>query len=420
MGLKPPKNSGATAGEVFALDGSVARAALSLLAPSPTAQHAATASQSAERWTLVQRALGPRLLPLMGHVARERGLAMPRALLHAEAAAKRDSQMAWLRRRAALDAILRALRAAGLDAIVLKGMALARTTYPGATLRVMTDMDLWIEAPSTRDAVAPLVPLGWQVPAWRDLGWSDPSAEIGLAQGTPPLLVEVHAVPKSLHALVPSLTASIAARTTTVEGWRILAPQDQLLHLATHAHFGEYAAGIQSLVDIAWFLSRHGDRIDWKRAADEWTSAGVARSVAIALVAAEQLLGVDTPAAARTVLDTASVRDIARDAAESAWWTHVTGESPSAIFAAESPGAVARDLMKRLRVFLVGTDRLSAGAPRRLARRLLRLTAGAVPRHLSAIARGEYRGAHGAQRRERRARHAALVRALAAPSSGRD
>ena len=420
MGLKTPERPVSAANGEFPLDGSVARVALSLLAPSVSAAGAGGQQPSADSWAMVQRVVGPRLLPLLGHVADARGVVLPPAVRLAVAAATRDSQMAWMRRRPALDAMLRALRVAGLEASVLKGMALARTTYPAPALRFMTDIDLWLHAPDARAALAPLAPLGWRMPAWRDLGWSDPSAVIGLAHGEPQLLVEIHAEPNSLQRVVPSLTDTMGARTTTVDGWRVLAPSDQLLHLATHAHSHGYAAGIQGLVDIAWFLSRHRDAIDWDQAAIEWKQAGGARCVAVALSATEQLFGVSAPEAAWTALDASGVREIAREAAESAWWTHLTGENPQAIFAAGPPMAVTRALLRQLRVFLREKQGFDAGAPRRLVRRLVRLAGRTVPRHLHAIARGEYRGVSGAMRRDRSARHAALVRALSAPATDRE
>ena len=63
--------------------------------------------------------------------------------------------------------ILHAFNAAGIDAVVLKGAALAHVLYPAVGLRPMSDIDLLVDPRLTRRAQVLLAELGFAAVKWR-------------------------------------------------------------------------------------------------------------------------------------------------------------------------------------------------------------------------------------------------------------
>ena len=66
-----------------------------------------------------------------------------------------------LRHLAALDQVLEMLVAAQIDAVVLKGMALALSVYERPGLRWFADADLWVRSEDHERALAVLLAAGW-------------------------------------------------------------------------------------------------------------------------------------------------------------------------------------------------------------------------------------------------------------------
>ena len=71
------------------------------------------------------------------------------------AQAEHSARLAWLRD------VLGVLAAAGIDALVLKGVALALTAYPAPELRPMVDVDLLVPGAQLGDALLALDTAGW-------------------------------------------------------------------------------------------------------------------------------------------------------------------------------------------------------------------------------------------------------------------
>ena len=365
-------------------------------------------------WSVVLGAARPGLWPLLAHRVRERGLSVPALVLMQLDAARRDNLIAWMQRRAALRAVLGALGSAGFDVTVLKGMALAPTVYPSPELRTMSDMDLWVHAPTLDGVAEVLAPLGWHLPGRRDSGATDRRRSVGLALGDPPLMMELHAPPASLEETVPGLSSVLVARRVEGEGWTILAPADQLLHLAVHAASHHRFTGVVvGLLDMALLIDRVGAVIDWRAFGVECRAQGAERCVAVALGAAEQLFGGHVPAEAWDSLSAPDAPALGRTAAEIAWWSHVSGQNPAAVLATPGMAGLAGAVSDRIGHLMRDRSALDVGAPIRLARRVWQFIRYVAPRHVAALRRGAHAGAEGASRRERYRRHAALMHALA-------
>ena len=110
-----------------------------------------------------------RLLPLAGHALGIAAADLPAqraggvdeadvaALLDATAHARREhtERTSWLR------PVVDRLAAAGVDVLVMKGVALALSVYPAPELRPMVDVDLLVPVPRILDVIGELVATGW-------------------------------------------------------------------------------------------------------------------------------------------------------------------------------------------------------------------------------------------------------------------
>ena len=231
-------------------------------------------------WDVVRRSAGVRLWPLLGHRVRERELAVPPAALAQFDEARRGNAIAWMRRRLALQRAIEALAAVGIDATVLKGMAVAPVAYPAPELRTMSDIDLWVHAPL--DAIPPLLkPLGWVMAPRHGIGQVDSRQTIGLALGEPPLVLEAHRTPGSLAESVPQLIDRMIQRRHRGSDWWTLAPGDQLLHAILHGGVHHRFSGVlPGILDVALLAERAGN-LDWAAWSERLLTAEPAALIAL-------------------------------------------------------------------------------------------------------------------------------------------
>lgn len=182
---------------------------------------------------------------------------------------------------------LRRLDAAGLDTMVLKGVALARLYYRDAGARPMDDVDVLVHRPHAERALAVLAAGGWR-----------PKLPGALRHG----LGTVHAVALEssngrgldLHwysLAAPSSDEPFWASSVELEvggvRTRALSPADQLLHTAVHGARWNAVHPLRWMADAAAIGGTAGAEISWERLVQE---AG-RRRVTLALAAAlEQLV----------------------------------------------------------------------------------------------------------------------------------
>ena len=225
----------------------------------------------------------------------------------------------------ALGRLLRALDAAGIPVIVLKGACLAELAYPERALRPMGDIDLLVREEHV-DAVEPaLRGIGYRIthdaPTREDLKvrhhhWIFQGDEP--ARGIP---VEVH---WSLHppgtrfqAAIPAIWERAAPARLAGAPALVLSPEDLLLHLITHAARHRFNAGVLALCDLAAVIGSSGGSLNWTSLApraNEWQSVAEA---GVMLELARELLGAQIPeatlaalrAAGAEALDAALVRE---------------------------------------------------------------------------------------------------------------
>jgi len=161
--------------------------------------------------------------------------------------------------------LLQAFEQAGIDAVVLKGLALVARFYRDPGVRPMADVDVLVRPPDVERAAALAVRLGW-LPRYRL---------------TPAFLRVKHAAPFDhpagiacdLHWRVFEEAGMdgadeefrAAAEPVTFQGahLRVLSPTEQLLHVCAHAARWSPVPSVRWVTDAAVILREAP--IDWER-----------------------------------------------------------------------------------------------------------------------------------------------------------
>jgi len=189
-----------------------------------------------------------------------------------------------LKHLAAVDDVLEILDAVGIDAVLLKGTALALSVYERSGLRWFADVDLWVGAQNHERALAVLLAAGWTPTRPDHLG----NHATDLAGG--PIPVDLH------RAINPELVTSAmrdggwealkcvtatrplpSGRTVTV-----LAPPEALMHTIVHGTQWGGPVQIRWVVDVVELL-RSG-QIDLGGSADRRRLVELARLFGVAPV----------------------------------------------------------------------------------------------------------------------------------------
>ena len=200
-----------------------------------------------------------RLLPLLGENLRRLGVRDP---LLARFAVMRHLVQASNRARFEEAAeILRALHAASIDTLVLKGMAVATLYYGDPGLRPMVDVDVLVPVARRREAIAVLERAGWR------RQWTVPDTTLAVIHSMPFRGPGGREMDLHWHALMEccderaddDFWADAAPLTIAGVATRTLSPADLLLHACVH--------GIRSpfswIADAAVLL--RSATIDWDR-----------------------------------------------------------------------------------------------------------------------------------------------------------
>jgi hypothetical protein len=229
------------------------------------------------------------LTPMLHHGLRAAGADPGDTELAAtlSAAAMREERRA-VKLHAGAAAVLAELREAGLDPIVLRGVALAELAYPQPGLRHTHDLDLLLGPEEQERAVEALGALGGSAPDGRS-GRGDT------------VVLHPLGVPVAMHATLcvvrgPAMPIE-AVRSRCIRApiggaeTLVLAPDDELLHVIAQSVTGPVPASIRWVPD-AWFLLGTGIEPDWERLA---ATAEEARLGVVGLGALTYLAGLGLP-----------------------------------------------------------------------------------------------------------------------------
>ncbi|HLJ60346.1 MAG TPA: nucleotidyltransferase family protein [bacterium] len=232
---------------------------------------------------------------------------------------------------AELETVLRALAAAGVRAMLLKGAALARFIYEDTSLRPFTDLDLLV--PADEIAVA--------AQAMRGAGYAPggPERRTGayehcyFAPSWQRLPVDIHwQYAEPFHAIDMDY-AGLFARAALVqvghETALLPSPEDLLVALSVHVarETWESKPVLRYLYDAAETMRRH--RVDWDRlVACARASRHLRAPLRLTLRAAQALLDADVPAPVLAAIRPRRGHSIDRLVQRRAWTTVLRRPSP--------------------------------------------------------------------------------------------
>jgi hypothetical protein len=190
--------------------------------------------------------------------------------------------------------VLAAFEAAGVQALPVKGIVVTEALYGNLGLRPAKDLDIlvrWQDLPVARAAL-------------RELGFAQ-SAQPSFTERAHPVhdppyyrWVDGRAIVLELHFalwrshLFSLDTDHVWARAVPLElhGRRVLmmSPEDMLLHLAIHR--SRSPLRLRYVCDIAEFLERHHETLDWNYVVKQTTRAGARTALLCSLNLAAELL----------------------------------------------------------------------------------------------------------------------------------
>jgi hypothetical protein len=213
---------------------------------------------------------------------------------------------AELATRPALDEAFAALADAGLDPLLFKGEALARSHYPRAGTRVRGDADVWV-APRDFDAACTVLEgAGWRCVPAADGEWLQPERSFLAASG--PARIDLHRRLLSQPLLDRALdAAAIRARAVRGHGVAMPAAADALLVASAHL-FGHHADAPRAI----WLFDLHrlaADDAALDAACARAIDAGIAGIVGRGLRAARALFGTRLPDALLDGMDAAGATE---------------------------------------------------------------------------------------------------------------
>ncbi|MCZ7574878.1 MAG: nucleotidyltransferase family protein [Ardenticatenaceae bacterium] len=216
-------------------------------------------------------------------------------------------------------AVLAALAAAGVETVLLKGLALAHTVYPTPRCRPKGDLDLWIPPAQRAAAVAALQTLGY-----RPHEKSHRPAALRQLTGGEQQMLGTHPGSGLVELQWPAIRGEWVRRTAAVDHaalWArrvplrldgqptaIMAPEDFLIHLCVHLAINHQfsAPWLRGLLDVHLLVQGHAPAWAplvtraraWRLATVVWTVLDLAR----------RLLGTAVPGQVLTVLSPSPAR----------------------------------------------------------------------------------------------------------------
>ncbi len=201
-----------------------------------------------------------------------------------------------------LETILELFRSEGLQAILLKGAALAGTVYPNVALRPMSDVDLLIRVPDLPRVQEMLITQGYAFypDRAREFDRSFGRAKMFTRQTPYPLSIDLHwrllEWPRGQQAtlLTEWLWSNALERTVANIPTLVLSPEAQVLHLTSHLA----KHGWQRLLwfyDIAQVLQYYEEELDWNLVIAKAREFEILKALQVTLARTVELLAPPLP-----------------------------------------------------------------------------------------------------------------------------
>jgi hypothetical protein len=234
-----------------------------------------------------------------------------------------------------LRGILSALNGAGIEPVLLKGVAhLLAGLYGDSAARVIGDIDLLVPNGQLAAAVQALAAIGYREAGLDDFSFAAHHHHTPLAREHDVAAVELHTdlVYATFSRLLPAGRVRQDARRLQVDGlgmW-LPSPQDQVVHNIVHTQLADrnYWSGrvsLRNLSDLARFRLAADGEIDWEKVRDTFDRAGYGNACRAYLMTVERLLGQALPPGFRPTLG-ARIGCWRIDAQERRSWLMAVGE----------------------------------------------------------------------------------------------
>lgn len=193
-----------------------------------------------------------------------------------------------------LGELLDSFREAGIEVILLKGMALIETVYPNIALRPMVDIDLLVHQEELPQVQTTLNRLGYRN------SLSDPHefCREGMVVDLHWDMVNIVRVKSRRRAHQVKLS-NIWRNSTSIQidgrTARILSPEDLVIDLCLHLTFHHGLRGLIWFVDLQEVLRYYNEQLDLHKLVEYCTECKVTRPVFWCLFYIKQILGTDIP-----------------------------------------------------------------------------------------------------------------------------
>ena len=213
-----------------------------------------------------------------------------------------------------LGAILELFRSEGLQAILLKGAALAGTVYPNIALRPMSDVDLLIRAPDLPRVQEMLMARGYASypDRAREFDRSFGRAKMFTRQTPYPLSIDLHwrllEWPRGQPAtlLTEWLWGRAVERRVAGIPALVLSPEAQVLHLTSHLAKHRWQR-LLWFYDIAQVLQCYEEELDWDLILAKATEFEILKALQVTLAKTVELLAPPLPPGVLERLESESV-----------------------------------------------------------------------------------------------------------------
>jgi hypothetical protein len=203
-------------------------------------------------------------------------------------------------------AVVGLLRSAGIEALVLKGVAMVVLYYRELGVRPMSDFDILVRPEDARRAIHVLESTGWS----RRHGPPFTDGFFTVHYGWP--FRHPNGAELDLHwylldqSCAPGADADLwqAARPAEVEGSpvRVLNPTDQLLHVCVHGAEWDTVPNLRWVADAVVILKQAADQLDWSRLVSQATRHGVVVAMHATLTYVRDHFAADVPESALRAL----------------------------------------------------------------------------------------------------------------------
>jgi hypothetical protein len=202
-----------------------------------------------------------------------------------------------------LEQVIRALNAADIEPILLKGVAhLAGGIYPSPAVRLMSDVDVLVPQARALAAVAAMEGIGFTFDEAVPDGYFHLSK---LRHTESNIVIELHTLMGHAQTdrIAPVSWVEEQSRRVAFRGLQVRTPGPAVLvaHNVTHdqlihARYQFKQVELRQLLDLALIRARHEKEIDWREVNGKFDNAGMGHVLATYLHYAEVLLGQPMPA----------------------------------------------------------------------------------------------------------------------------